>query len=572
MRIITSEKQKQTVRDVRSALSDLLTCSVSAGIADEQVAALKDTLNALEDSFLVVVVGEFNAGKSSLINTLLNTAALKEGVTPTTAQINLIRYGEGEKQTLLENGVLLLELPAELLKTISFVDTPGTNAVITEHEVLTRRFLPRADLVFFITSCDRPLTQTESTFLQDIRSWGKKVVILLNKTDLLEDPADREHVAAFVSENVERILGNPVPVLPVSARSARRARSEMSEALWKESGFADLEQFIQDKINEEVRFAIKMNSALGVGETILKNTTQKTDDELKFYREDKKLADSIRSQVDLYKGDMDKEVSRSMREIHSVFDEIRQRGNQFFDKMFSVRNIPGLIKQDKNKLAFQQDVLQGMPVEIERKTSETVEMLSIQQQRMIHSIRSQIETRKTQYPAGGIPEQARSERAELLQRMQSTIDGMLDKIQTDLAADIGMKHAQTAVTAGLAIEVSAIGIGAALTALTTTAVADILGIFAALWVGVAGLLVLPYYKRKSQKEFAEKIGDIESKLTSSLESEFRKEIGEQTDEMYNTLRPFERFVDGALDTSRNMVETLDGLRTRIDQIKHRLES
>ena len=135
---------------------------------------LKETLQALEDSFLVVVVGEFNAGKSSFINALLNTEKLAEGVTPTTAQINLIRYGETESVTPIEQWGQLVQLPADMLESLSFVDTPGTNAVITEHEVLTRWFLPRADVVLFLTSADRPFSESEKNFMQGISDWGKK--------------------------------------------------------------------------------------------------------------------------------------------------------------------------------------------------------------------------------------------------------------------------------------------------------------------------------------------------------------------------------------------------------------
>ena len=165
MQINYSKKQKETTQQVRNVLTELLACASSANTPAEQIDMLKETLQALEDSFLVVVVGEFNAGKSSFINALLNTDKLEEGVTPTTAQINLIRYGKTESVTPIEQWGQLVQLPADLLESISFVDTPGTNAVITEHEVLTRWFLPRADMVLFLSSADRPFSESENKFL-----------------------------------------------------------------------------------------------------------------------------------------------------------------------------------------------------------------------------------------------------------------------------------------------------------------------------------------------------------------------------------------------------------------------
>ena len=73
-----------------------------------------------------------------------------------------------------------------LLRDIHIVDTPGTNAIMREHERITAEFVPRSDLVLFVTSADRPFTETERAFLEQIRGWGKKVVVVINKIDILE--------------------------------------------------------------------------------------------------------------------------------------------------------------------------------------------------------------------------------------------------------------------------------------------------------------------------------------------------------------------------------------------------
>ena len=95
-------------------------------------------------------------------------------------------------------GLEIIAAPLDLLRTINIVDTPGTNAVRREHEALTREFVPRSDLVLFVTSADRPFTESERAFLQSIRDWGKKIVLVVNKVDLLRDDEAREQVRAFV--------------------------------------------------------------------------------------------------------------------------------------------------------------------------------------------------------------------------------------------------------------------------------------------------------------------------------------------------------------------------------------
>ena len=571
MQINYSKKQKEITQQVRDILTELLACASTANLPAEQIDMLKETLQALEDSFLVVVVGEFNAGKSSFINALLNTDKLEEGVTPTTAQINLIRYGEAESSTAIESWGQLVKLPNELLKSVSFVDTPGTNAIITEHEVLTRWFLPRADMVLFVSSADRPFSESENKFLQSIRDWGKKTVLILNKIDFLQTEDEKNQVLDFVRTNAESALKIEIPVIPVSSRMAKRARSEMSHELWKESGFEALEQFIQDKMDEKARFTMKMLSALGIASKVEAETTSRVQSELQFYNEDLKLTETIRKEVDLYRNDMFKEIDRSMREIHAIFSEIKIRGHQYFEDLFVVKNIPNILKKDKNRVMFQENVLQDMPTEVERKTTEMVESLSSQQQRMVQLVRNQIENRKSQFPAAGLPKEVMDERSELMKRMQNSIDSILKKIESDIAMDIGMKHAQSAVTAGLAIEVSAIGIGAAITTIATTVAADLLGIVAAFWVGVAGFLVLPYYKKKAQKEFDEKIGEIEEKLIDSLRNEFKQEVEDQISQINEATRPFERFVEASIESGQKQMTILDENREKINTLRTALE-
>ena len=88
---------------------------------------------------------------------------------------------------------------------------------------------------------------------------------------------------------------------------------------------------------------------------------------------------------------------------------------------------------------------------------------------------------------------------------------------------------------------------------------------------MAGFLVLPYYRKKAQREFDEKIGEIETKLINSLESEFTQEVEDQISEMDNATRPFERFVQASIETGQKQIETLDGIRGKITQCRESLE-
>jgi ribosome biogenesis GTPase A len=173
MRIL-NEKQETLLKEERQFLNDLRLTLANFGASQEDLKTLGESIRQLDELFLLVMVGEFNAGKSAFINALLGQKLLKEGVTPTTTQINILRYGAQQERQVIDENLHSLTLPVDWLAEISIVDTPGTNAIIRSHEAITSQFVPRSDLVIFITSADRPFTESERAFMEKIRAWGKK--------------------------------------------------------------------------------------------------------------------------------------------------------------------------------------------------------------------------------------------------------------------------------------------------------------------------------------------------------------------------------------------------------------
>ena len=213
MRILT-DAQENLLKESRSVLNNLRASLIQFGAAPEDHETLADSIRQLDELFLLVVVGEFNSGKSAFINALLGQKLLKEGVTPTTTQINVLKFGETQERRVENENLHILTAPAELLAELNIVDTPGTNAIIRQHEAITQQFVPRSDLVLFVTSADRPFTESERAFLEKIRDWGKKVVIVLNKVDLFQSREELEQVVSFIGENARALLGITPEIFP----------------------------------------------------------------------------------------------------------------------------------------------------------------------------------------------------------------------------------------------------------------------------------------------------------------------------------------------------------------------
>ena len=155
---ILSRTQEELLAAERGQLRSLQETLGRIGAEREDLATLERSIRQLDELFLLVVVGEFNAGKSTFINALLGRALLEEGVTPTTSRIHLLGFSEETTREAVEPAFEQIGAPVELLRHVRIVDTPGTNAIERRHEAITSEFVPRSDLVLFVTSADRPFT------------------------------------------------------------------------------------------------------------------------------------------------------------------------------------------------------------------------------------------------------------------------------------------------------------------------------------------------------------------------------------------------------------------------------
>lgn len=171
----------------RSALQELEHTLVRMDASEADTTTLRESITVLDSLFLCCVLGEFNAGKSALLNALLGGNHCGEGVLPTTAAITLIKHPSVPfEPSHAQSEVEVLNIPRSWLRGLHLVDTPGTNSIESAHTALTQGFLPRADLVLFVTSAERPFSQSEQELLRAVADWRKPVLCVLNKADLLD--------------------------------------------------------------------------------------------------------------------------------------------------------------------------------------------------------------------------------------------------------------------------------------------------------------------------------------------------------------------------------------------------
>src|SRR5918997_3448166 len=322
MQILDERWRRITDRE-RAILERLAGFLEDFGSPSEDVSLVRQKLVDIEELFLLVIVGEFNSGKSAFINALLGDEELsREGVTPTTDRITVLKYGEQPAERERREGVLEKEYPNDFLREVAIVDTPGTNAIIRHHEELSRGFVPRSDLVLFVTSAERPLTESEREYLELIRDWGKKIVLIINKADLLQEEEAAEQVRSFVEGGIRSALGLTPPIFLVSALLSRKAKAATStierDALLAASGFTRLERYITDLLDEEGRVRLKLESPLGVVEELDRRYRAGVNERLSLLEEDFRTSENVEAQLGLYVEDMKRDFEARLAEIENI--------------------------------------------------------------------------------------------------------------------------------------------------------------------------------------------------------------------------------------------------------------
>jgi len=570
---ILTKTQKELLSRERELLNQIQITLVEYGVAEKDQKALMDSIYQLDDFFLLVVVGEFNAGKSAFINALMGESLLEEGVTPTTTKANILRYGKETGKKVLSENVESLILDAEYLKEISIVDTPGTNAIIREHEEITSLFVPRSDLILFVTSADRPYTESERLFLEQIRSWGKKVVLVINKIDILQTPEALEEIQTFVAENAKKILKVDPEIFPVSAQQALKAKSG-EPSLWAESRFEPLENYILKTLDQESRLKLKLMNPLGVGKRLASQYAEFFEDRLKLLKDDLGLIKDVEGQLTVFQKDMLESFDLRISDIIKILLEMEQRGEDFFSEYIRLARIVDLMKKEKIQQIYEDQVIADVPDLVEARVTGIIDWLVDSNLRQWQAITSHIAEGRQKHKGRMVGDIGNFiyDRERLITSIRDEANRVIDSYDKTREADEIARRSQNAVAATAAISAGAVGLGTLVTILATTMATDITGILLAGVMAALGLFIIPTRRRNAKKEMRQKVKSMRDQLTKSLTDHFSHEIDRSLQEIRDTITPYTRFIKSESEKNHQAHHKLQGYLTEIIRLSDEIES
>jgi predicted GTPase len=229
-------KSEEFHENLRNILEQLYECCEALDMPAESLRArtLASTI-AIDRPAKLVVIGEFNSGKSTLVNALCGWSLLPAGITPTTATINVISHGKRPSICILRHDGCTSDLPfspdalqqltshhgehTDICKVrieapnvppgLVLIDTPGVNDINQTRSELVYQMIPEADAILFLMDVQQPLKKSEVDFLRDrvLGSTMVKTVFVLNHIDRIASSIEIDSAIAYVRKNLSDVYG-----------------------------------------------------------------------------------------------------------------------------------------------------------------------------------------------------------------------------------------------------------------------------------------------------------------------------------------------------------------------------
>lgn len=571
-------------REIR-LLTDIATTLDEQGErAREDRRRLLDVAQDLREAFfLVVIIGEFNAGKSTFTNALLGEKLLPMGITPTTEAIELIRYNPtpSRQPILRDDGIREWHHPNTGGEGVALVDTPGTGSVFQKHESVAKSFLHRSDLVIFLLSAKRALAETERLYLELAKNYGKKIILVVNQIDLLQ-PQERAEVRRFVERQVEELLDLKPLLFMVSAKES------LSGAGGDDLGGMDaVRAHLRGVFNQAPPAQQKLLAQLDMAQQVVSRYVDVVKGNVDHVAADTGKVREVQDELDRQAEGLDKQLRGARAEIDRVFEGLRQRGHSFIDANLSIRRIGRGIQKDKLQAEFQEVVIGRALRDIDEASSDYINML-IDHSRMywrgvidrLNQLRDLMEQELAGLDAGVYAEQ----RENLQQAIDIAEDELktystgkvLSELQTQFESNSSAFLTSTvAAVGGLIVAAAAVALPGPLIGAGATVLAPI-AFFIAAPVAIGGsYFALRYYRRindEAHQELNQRIDTLQKSFHEALDNITQKERSRLTQYGKQVLQPVfsrlsvlsQRYSDQQVKL-RAHVDEIETLRSNIKQ-------
>ncbi|PYL31098.1 MAG: hypothetical protein DMF45_00360 [Verrucomicrobia bacterium] len=568
-----ADRYLQLKGELESGLAGLIKLGSEMQRPAEQLDTLQALLRDISEPLLFVVAGEVKSGKSSLLNALFGDEFAKVDVLPATDRVYIFRYASEEKSTEVSSKLTERYLPIPFLRDFNVVDTPGTNTMVKEHQMVAEDFMPRADIVLFVFSVANPWTQSNWEFLDFLqKTWLKNLIFVLQQIDLRE-PTEIDVIHRHLQDTAMRRLGFVPPIFAVSARKALLARTSGldKEKLWEESAFAPLEEQIDFIVTQSSPRMLKLRSTFQTARVALDDLNQEIRGFLDKISADTAVLDRLDGILATRREQMLRQTTTLVREVERAYDETTKERAQLLQQSQSWWRSFSLIWR---RTAGQQELHSKLEAQLRELMQPQMEKAIGTLEADLRGLWPQMQDLLENQLSADLQKEARQsvpdfagQRREFSESIQTAfIDILAGKA---LQERLARSYSQTSISLRIIVAIIIIAGTVAVFTKMQSAVAASALVIAGIG-GITAIFLAFNHRRKVLRDYERQLSPKRTEFTQTLEKQFAKAIDSFCAEMAKKFRSLSEICQTRLRRYQPWSRRADDLEPKFAELKSRL--
>ena len=547
---------------------------LTLNVKNENLSNTVDNIRArLNEPFLFVIVGEVKVGKSSFINALLQTGkeVTKVAPDPCTDTIQQIVYSETESVIPINEYLKKITVPAEILKEIAIVDTPGTNTIIDHHQEITEKFIPVSDLIIFVFEAKNPYRQSAWELLDYVNTeWRKKVIFVLQQSDLIEPENLEINLRGVSQQAMKKGISEP-KVFAVSAKRELEGDTE-------NSGFDAIRDFVNTTVTGGNNVRLKVESLLSTSKNIMGTIQTGLEARQKQLDTDR----DFRNRVDSL---LDNSEQKSSRQVDSIVDDLLREYDKITTEIqYDFENGLGVFTLVKKSFLsifssgqsleewletitarFQKDLKPAL----DKKLRTGVKNMAESIKQMAEIIDVEIRKNKENLQANAqLFGDIANKRQEKLENLQTNVEDFISETERFINKDMlekGSALMPNMATGGLMV------VGGVLMTMTSVVAIDITGgIVTALGLGMASIYTMSQ-RNKIVDEFEGEIEKGRHKLKEEVTDRLLDYVKEIRTKVDNNFLEFDAYMGDERKNLDSFLDQYQRIHTKFEMLKKDFE-
>jgi len=575
---ILGEEQAKILEQERQALTELKTIAenLDQGRNSDPVRHARSILEHLDELFLLVVVGEVKSGKSAFINALLGERVCPEGPTPVTDRINVLGYGNKPMERLLDEFVVERLFPIEKLRNLCVVDTPGTNSIVRRHQEITEDYIPRADLILFATSIDRPFSETERKFLTYIsRQWRKKIVVFLTKIDTREEDEIRV-VIDYLARNFKEKLSIEPLIFPVSAKLGFKGKTNGDLSLLEASRIEAVERFIRERLTDTEKIRLKLLSPVDAGLAVIESLGGVVEERKNILQRDFESLTLLDEQVAQTCEDLKERTHRFITKIYDLLREFERRGKNFLEDKIRVANFGLLRNPEKFKALFEKEVVSDLRARVDEVMHGAVDWLMRESIALYEKtsafLLDRVQKEKYQDKLLGQANVAfEYNREQVFKAIRQGLNRETENFDFNAECNRVLNSSYRGLLSFFGVQLGAVSLGVLVTTLFHAVLIDVSGILLAGVLALSGFFILPAKKRRAVREFTERVDGLTIEFRETILKEFRSEIDHTLERIRAGYEPYMNFYKVESNRADRAATGLVACQRRLEALRQQVQ-